>query len=62
MRFFSRRPELAWLPFSYLPGDSLAPARSALSGPVPLAHSFRRFPSNSSPPIPFGTFYITRVK
>ena len=32
------------------PSDSLAPARSARSGPLPLANSFRRFPSGSSPP------------
>ena len=32
------------------PSDSLAPARSARSGPSPPANSFRCFPSNSSPP------------
>ena len=32
------------------PNDSLAPARSARSGPSPPANSFRRFPSDSSPP------------
>ena len=32
------------------PNDSLAPARSALGGPSPMANSFRRFPIDSSPP------------
>jgi len=31
------------------PSDSLAPTRSARSGPLPLANSFRGFPSRSSP-------------
>ena len=32
------------------PNDSGAPAPSALDGPSPGANSFRRFPSDSSPP------------
>jgi hypothetical protein len=32
------------------PSDSLAPACSAPGGPSPSANSFRRFPSDSSPP------------
>src|SRR5262245_28101226 len=34
---------------SPLPSDSVAPAPSALRGPLPRANSFRPFPSGSSP-------------
>jgi hypothetical protein len=44
-------PSAAPLPSPVLrtSSDSLTPARSALAGPPPLANSFRRFPSSSSP-------------
>jgi hypothetical protein len=32
------------------PSDSLAPARSVLDGPSTAANSFRRFPTDGSPP------------